>query len=95
MEIIPCISNENPGYITKIEPSINPIITKYVQDFTNLNKILIKNKNSIPPIIRPIPIGNKKDKFKLEIADKYNSYKPSIISITVLLTPGITIPSRH
>ena len=63
--------NVNPGYITNIEPSINPIIPKQVYDFANLNKKLIKHKNKIPPIKRPIPKGSKTDKFKLAIAERY------------------------
>ena len=70
IEATPRISNVNPGYITNIEPSMNPIIPKYVYDFTNLNKKFIRHKNNVPPIRRPIPIGNKNDRFKLEIADK-------------------------
>ena len=68
--ISPCISNVNPGYITNIDPSINPIIPKYVYDFTNLNKKFIRHKNNVPPIKSPIPIGSKNDKFKLEIAER-------------------------
>lgn len=47
----------------------------------------------IPPIKSPNPIGRRIDKLIVEIADRYISYNPSIISITVLLTPGITIPA--
>ena len=70
IEIKPRISKLNPGYITNIEPSIKPIIAKYVYDFTNLNKKFIKHKNNVPPIKSPIPIGSKNDKFKLETAER-------------------------
>ena len=70
IETMPCISKLNPGYITNIEPSIKPIIPKYVYDLTNLNKKFIRHKNSVPPIKSPIPIGSKNDKFKLEIAER-------------------------
>ena len=53
-----------------MEPNMNPIIPKYVYDFTNLNKKFIKHKNNVPPIKRPMPIGSKNDKFKLETAER-------------------------
>lgn len=51
------------------------------------------NNNTIPPSKRPKPIGKSTFIFKEEIADKYNEYLPKIISITVLLTPGIITPA--
>ena len=53
-----------------MEPSIKPIIPKYVYDLTNLKRKFIKHKNNVPPIKSPIPIGSKKDKFKLETAER-------------------------
>lgn len=86
------MSKAKPGYITNIEPIIKPIIPKYVYDLKKLNKKFIKHKNKNPPITSPTPIGIKTDKFKLDIAERYISYNPNNINITVLLIPGITIP---
>ena len=63
---------EHLGKRTKIDPIVKPIIPKKVTFLKCSNKYLVIFMKNIPPIAKPIPIGIKIDKFKVEIEDKYN-----------------------